>query len=471
MSRARSVAVPSCLAFAAALMVGLVVGGCADEQPPAAQPNVILWLVDTLRADHLSCYGYERPTSPRLDALAEGGVLFEQAHVHSNWTQPSVTSLLTGLLPPVMDKSFGLRISDELLLLPEWLRRHGYLTAGITITVATAARYGFSQGYRDYWQIDADQDGRERKQRAGDAFDGERVVDSAVQWLDDRRQAGRPFFLYLHSVDPHVPYESHVGLPDFREPYDGLQDGSLDPLREAKQNKSFSESDKRQLIDLYDGEVAYSDHQLGRLIDALRQRELLQDTLLVVISDHGEELFDHKTQGHGHRNLHAELTHVPWVMSWPAGLPAGLRVRPVVRGVDLAPTLVELIGLPSLPLSDGRSLAGLLRAGKTRWPSAEVFVDRAKAEDDLLALRTAEFLYVSRRDGESVEDSWYALAEDPGAHIDLAGSSPEGLERAREALRRYLELRGERVRSLGATRPVEPSDLATEQLRQLGYLR
>ncbi|MFT7463826.1 MAG: arylsulfatase A-like enzyme [Pseudohongiellaceae bacterium] len=470
MSLTRTTLSSSCKLLAAALT--LVIGSsCGEVTEPPPQPNVIIWLVDTLRADHLSSYGYERPTSPRLDALAQTGVLFEQAHVHSNWTQPSVISLLTGLLPPVMDKAFGRRLSDDLLLLPEWLREHGYLTAGISITVATAARYGFAQGYRDYWQVDADQDGRERKGRAGQAFDGERVVDSAIQWFDERRQAGRPFFLYLHTVDPHMPYEVHDDLPRFTGPYDGPQDGSLDPLQNAKENKLFSDADKQNLIDLYDGEVAYSDHQLGRLIDALEQRELLQDTLLVVVSDHGEELFDHKTQGHGHRNLHAELTHVPWVMSWPAGLPAGLRVEPLVRGVDLAPTLVELVGLPPMPLSDGRSLSKLLRAGETRWPDAELIVDRAKGVDDLLALRTAEHLYVSRRDLEPATEAWFDLEHDPSAKTDLADSLPEGLLRAQKTLQRYLKLRAERARSLGATRAVEPSDLATEQLRQLGYLK
>jgi arylsulfatase A-like enzyme len=456
------------------LCLGLVLVGlsaCDQAAEEAPRPHVIVWLVDTLRADHLSCYGYERPTSPHLDALAAKGILFEQAHVHSNWTQPSVVSLLTGLLPPVMDKSFGLRISDELVLLPEWLGQHGYSTAGITITIATASRYGFGQGYEEYWQVDGDLTLSERKHRTGDGFRGELVVDAAIQWLDKRSQEQQPFFLYLHTVDPHVPYQKHAGHPDFTVPYSGLQDGSIDPLREAKQGEQFSEADKQQLIALYDGEVAYNDFQLGRLVAALEERELLENTLLVVVSDHGEELFDHKTQGHGHRNLHAELTHVPLVLSWPAGLPAGLRVEPLVRAIDLAPTLVELLGLPPLPSTDGRSLAALLRAGETRWADGELFVDRAKSVDDLVALRTAEHLYVSRRDRDPNEEDWYSLVDDPGAHTNLAAEHSAEMGRARAALERYLELRAERASTLGATRRVEQSDVATEQLRQLGYLR
>jgi len=464
-----SVRLPAQLLWLALMLPAL--GGCDRPTEETRRPNVIVWLVDTLRADHLSCYGYERPTSPRLDALAETGVLFEQAHVHSNWTQPSVVSLLTGLLPPVMDKSFGLRISDDLVLLPEWLGQHGYATAGITITVATAARYGFGQGYDDYWQVDDDQTMSERRNRAGDAFRAELVVDAAVQWLDKRPREEQPFFLYLHTVDPHVPYKKHEGHPDFTVPYTGLQDGSLDPLREAKRANQFSSEDEQHLIALYDGEVAYNDHELGRLLDALEQRKLLEDTLFVVVSDHGEELFDHKTQGHGHRNLHAELTHVPLVLSWPAGLPVGLRVEPLVRGIDLAPTVVDLVGLPPLPTTDGRSLAGFLRDGESRWADGELFVDRAKSADDLVALRTVDHLYVSRRDREPPEEAWYSLADDPGAHANLAEQRPAEVRQARGALERYLELRNERAATLGATRRVEQSDLATEQLRQLGYLR
>lgn len=477
-----------------ALAIGLV--ACAPDDPepraPRRPPNVILWLVDTLRADHLSCYGYERATSPRLDALAAQGVLFEQAHVHTNWTQPSVVSLLSGATPPLFEDDYSSTVPEALTLLPEWLRFHGWRTAGFTITAATAAHFGFDEGYGDYVELDAGLGQMQRTGRSGPHFDADRVVAAALDWIDahtaradtpraddsserasPRRAAAAPapFFLSLHSVDPHAPYEAHAGHPDYRDPdYRGAQDGSLEAIKAVfAAKRGFSAADRAQLVDLYDGEIAFSDAQLGALVDGLRARGLFDDTLLVVVSDHGEEFWDHATHGHGHRNLHAELTHVPLVLSWPAGLPRGLRVPGLMRGVDLAPTLVHALGLPALPDAEGESvLPRLVPGADLASRRALLFADRAKQVDDVLAVRSDELLL--HADPE-LDPTLYELADDPSAQRDVAAEQPARLARLLETLDTWRLGRDARRAALDAGRAsVELDPELAASLAAMGYL-
>jgi nicotinamide-nucleotide amidase len=384
---------------------------CGRTEPPPARPNVLVWLVDTLRADHLGCYGYERPTSPHLDALARDGVLFEEAHVHSNWTQPSVASLLTGRHPLPYSEDFRSSVPEAFTLAAEWFARHGYATAGFTVTVATAARYGFAQGFETYEELDLLLDGRARKHRAATVYDGEGLVEAALGWLDARGGGGtaqgtprrardeRPWLLFLHSVDPHAPYRRHDGMPSFTRPYDGAADGSVEFLAEAQRTGHvYSAEERRHLVDLYDDDVRYSDACLGALVEGLRARRLLDGTLLVVVSDHGEEFWDHDgpQPGHGHRNLHRELTHVPLVLHLPGLLPRGARIPDLMRGIDVLPTLLDLVGLPPLPDADGESVDEAVRAGRPLRRSVEratLYADRAKPRSaPFRALRTPHFL-------------------------------------------------------------------------------
>ena len=374
--------------------LGVLAGGCAREAP--ARPNVIVWLVDTLRADHLHAYGAARQTSPTLDGLAGGGVLFEQVHAHANWTQPSVASILSGRYPLPSGGEFASRVPEGLTLAAEWYRDHGYATAGLTTTVATAAQFGFAQGCDDYEELDLMLDVRARTQRSAAVYGADALVGAALRWIDGRgRRAGgggtaggdgadgsegsderdgnngnvggsvdgaAPFFLSLHSVDPHAPYTGRADEPRFAGAYGGPIDGSVASLVKAdKGGYAWTDADRQHVVDLYDEDVRFNDRQLGVLCAELERRGLLQDTLLVIVADHGEEFWEHGRLGHGHESLHAELTHIPLVMSWPAGLPAGRRVAGLARAIDILPTLAELCGLPPVPGVDGRSLVGVVR--------------------------------------------------------------------------------------------------------------
>jgi len=445
----------------------LLLAACGREPPP--RPDVVIWLVDTLRADHLGCYGHARDTSPRLDALARAGVLFEQAHAPSNWTQPSVAAILSGRQPGAFDPGFGSVAPAGLLMAAERFAEAGYVSAGFTATVATAARFGFAQGFDEYEELDLLLDPGQRKQRGADVYGAQRLVEAARGFLDRRARAddGRPFLLYLHSVDPHAPYGGATSGPSFAGPYDGPIDGSVESVARAqREGYAFTEADRRHVADLYDDDVRFNDAQLGALVDELGARGLLRDTLLVVVSDHGEELWERGALGHGHGDLHAELTHVPLVLHWPAALPAGRRVPALVGALDLLPTLLELIGLPPGGDLDGVSRAGLARGAQGPGAPA-LLLDRCKPLSPVSALRTPDWLLHA---GVAPLAGLYDVRADPRAAVDLSAARGSEAVRLREALDLLAARRDGAWAALQAGQPVEVDAETVEKLRALGYL-
>ncbi len=448
--------------LAALLLVASLLPACSSEPPPP--PNVIIWMVDTLRADHLGCYGYERPTSPVIDALAAAGVVFEETHAHSNWTQPSIASLMSGRYPPVFSGDFTSRCPDDYMMAAEWFSENGYATAGFTMTIASGAKYGFDQGFDTYDELAKLLPLKEQSVRAGPAFDAHHLVDAAARWIDRRGPNDPPFFLYLHSVDPHAPYEPHDETVAFTGDYDGSIDGAVDTLHDAlRGDYPFTDADIQNVIDLYDGEIVYNDAQLGKLVEALEASGVHDDTLLVVISDHGEELWDHDTHGHGHRNVHRELTRIPFVLHWPAGLPAGTRVDGLVRGIDVLPTLVDLAGLPPVEGASGRSVSAAIDSS-VDVPQTYVLVDRAKELVDVAGARSTEMLYVSDPRGQRT--GLFNWIEDPAERIDVRAEVPtvaDELEKLVDAWRHDRE-------SIERSVSVEMDAETRMALEALGYL-
>lgn len=465
---------PSLLTLA--VLAGIAsLSGCADDDARKGPPNVVFWLVDTLRADRLSCYGYARPT-PAFDALARGGVRFEQVHAHTNWTQPSVATLLTGCFAPPFSRAFGDRLPESMTTAPEWFKAHGYATVGRTLTVATSAQFGFAQGYDEYLELDRDLTWLQRKRRADDVYLAERLVDSAIAWIDGPRAPEQPFFLMLHTIDPHEPYTRHPDVVAYAAAATTDMDGSVERLQARKTGGNvFSPPEQKLLSDLYDEEVAYNDAQLARFVEHLRQRDLLDDTLIVVVADHGEELFDRMSIGHGGRNLHRELTHIPWILHWPNGLPAGRVVKPLVGAVDTLPTLLELIGLEPLPGIDGESRAWLVRDEPAPRPYRPiVVVEVGKVYRDPIGARTPDLLYVNdrtRRFGEkgSATGLWQ-LAIDPHERANAYANSSDVVASIDSFLAKWEKQRVERAKAFISPNPVPLDDDSIRRLQELGYL-
>ena len=310
--------------------------------------------------------------------------------------------------------------------------------------------------------------------RVGATFDADALFDMQLPWLREQAAGDRPFFLYLHSVDPHIPLTPPEGFDVFGEPYDGPIEGSVENLKPYKRRADHPQADIDRLGALYDGEILFNDHHFGRLVAELRSLGILDRTLVVVLSDHGEEFFERGAMEHGHPNLHEEMTRVPWIMRLPGAVPAGRRVRAVVSGLDVLPTILGLVDIAPPDQVIGRDLGGLF-AGRSAAEVAagESFAYRAKDELDTGALRTDEWLlHVEPEDG-----TWelFALAAGGQEHGDDRWSELSAAEQAdwRDRIKRHADRReaSERFfRSGDEGDDLELTDEMRQGLEALGYL-
>ena len=429
--------------------------------------NVVVYLVDTLRADKLRPY---RPTSrvrtPGLDRFVESAATFTAAHAQENWTKPSVATLLSSLMPWQHTAVRGESVlPDSVLLLPEILREQGFYTGSFIANGYVSDRFGFRQGwdtYRNYI-------------REGRRTPAQYVAADVLSWLDER-PADRPFFLYIHTIDPHVPYRPPRELVSlyqpapYRGPVNFRRDATL--LENVKMGRiRLGAADRQQLEALYDGEITYHDIHFNAIIEGLARRGLADDTMIVITSDHGEEFWDHGSVGHGH-NVYEELLHVPMFIRLPGVTRGAVRVDEPMGLVDVLPTILDALGRPIPEDVAGRSVLPELLGRDLSAPAfavsgfmegwRTVVVGRTK-----LIHRTAERVML------------HDLVEDPGEQNDVADQRPIAVRYARGLLGLALVDSGTtaRVAERGRRpRPRHGSEDATidaemeAQLRALGYV-
>jgi len=299
--------------------------------------NIILYVLDSLRADHVSAYGYERETTPVLDGLAQDGVLFENCIAPGTWTRPVASSILSGVYPSV----HGTYVSNDAYQppttsLPILLNEAGYETVAV-VSGNMHSRAGFADGFDDY----IDHIGRDvipQAENTGVAGTrGHEINREFIGWLDDRDRDD-PFFAMLWSTGTHYPYAPPKGYRDYLDPtYDGPVDGTPECL-----SYIISEDDRQQLIGYYDGEIRYNDHCIGQLCDSLRDRDEYENTLIITIGDHGDGFGEHPGfYGHGSMPPYEALVHVPCIVRTPTDVDHE-RVDEQVSLVDLYPTFIDL---------------------------------------------------------------------------------------------------------------------------------
>lgn len=464
-------------AIACLCLVGMVAIGCACTRGVAERlPSVVVIVIDTLRADHLGCYGYERPVSPNLDRFAESGIVFENAIAQSSWTAPSIASLFTATYPISHGvNTFLAELHEDARTLAEVFREGGYKTAGFSANFAhVTGRKGFDQGFETFVELNR------RAAEPGDsllvgmdAAAAGTVTDAALTWLEEPRQ--RPFFLYVHYMDPHSSYDPPEEVSArFVRPYEGVVDGSTEQIKQiAKGELQLDDSGLQRLLDLYDSEVAYVDSEVGRLLRELGADKGGEDVIVVVVSDHGEEFLDHGGLFHG-LTLYREVVRVPLLMMLPEEPSMrGVRIQALVELVDVAPTLLELVGIGSFEGAQGTSFAGLL--GGKGLSTAEALAHSALYDDPLvdaelreklhrLKVTTDRWAYIRGRESSR---ELYDLIADPGETRDLAMDRQDVADRLEQ---HWLDVRRAIGRNGGHRGSEALDEEMRERLRALGYI-
>lgn len=398
-----------------------------------APPNVVLVTLDTTRADHLGAYGFAQARTPVLDQLARGGVLFERAVAAAPTTLPAHVSLMTGRNPAAHAvRNNGMPLAGDVPTLAGAFRDAGYRTAAFVSAFVLDERFGVNRGFETYdGALDPPQG------RSNDALErrGDRTVAAALSWLrsapaPEPGGASRPFFLWVHLYDPHDPYDAPASAAT----------GAASP---------------------YDGEIAFVDTAVGTLLAALEQQGLTGNTIVAAVGDHGESLGEHGEATHGMFVYDASM-RVPALLSWPGHLPENTRVAPLVRAIDLGPTLLDLAGRPPLPGAAGVTLAPLVRGsgaaptsayGETYFP--QLFMNWAP----LRSLREGRWKLI-----EAPTLELYDTEADPGETANLAEREPDRVGRMRRALRAQLAAEERPVAAAGPDRDTQ------RKLAALGYV-
>jgi arylsulfatase A-like enzyme len=477
----RSLPLPVCRA--GSLRPGLLAGlpGCGrvlpglltllaacGQGPAEVRPrNAILISIDTLRPDYLGCYGHPRPTSPTLDALAASGVRFEDVTAAAPWTLPSHATMLTGLYPASHGvKSHETRLPEAVQTVAEEFQAAGFETVAVVNTHNIGeARFQLRQGFQRFRYVDeVVTDPKTMRIRSPNR--GEDVVLRAKELLA-KRDPAKPLFLFLHFYDTHTDYTPRDEYrQQFVQAYTGRMEGrssQLDGVR--KRGERLEEDDLRFLREMYEAEIRQFDALLGDFFAWLRTEGLLDESLIVVTSDHGEEFQEHGGLLHGRQHFQESL-RVPLLVAGP-GVPAGVVVTEPVDGVDVTPTLLGVMGLETSQPRDGLDLSPTWRGGAL--PARTLFAEadhgnlqagRLVSDVKKMVRRGNEKLLQDTRTG-AVE--LYDLAKDPLERDNLAERAPARVAELRAELERYLQ--GARA---GEAIP-PPSAEEQAQLDALGY--
>ena len=447
-------------AVASSLLVAGVLG-CDLFSPQ--RPNVLLVTVDTLRADHVGAYGYEPPTTPNIDRLAAEGALFETTYAPMGTTTPSHATLFTSRHPLAHGVvRNGLALLEGEHTLAEALRQRGYRTAAFVSSFPVSRRFGLDQGF-DHYDDDFEASRETFRVReweghdVGGRFDrrGSDTTNRALAWLE-ALAPGAPVFLWLHLFDPHGPYVA----PRAFQAFFPLDEGDQFRKRRAR----------------YDAEIRYADAELGRLLAAFEALAPGSPPLVMVTSDHGEGLSDHGWPDHN-RTLYEEELRVPWVLHWPGRVPAGARPAQPAHLVDVAPTLLGLLGIEPAEAFEGRDWSGLLEEAeegdergspepkRPLWLQRPYYADGHPRAGDRgwgFGLRAGDWKLIET-DGQP--DELYHLERDPRERRNLAAARADRVQALSQRIRTWRREQAAKAEA----RAGEMSEEVREGLEALGY--
>jgi arylsulfatase A-like enzyme/Flp pilus assembly protein TadD len=411
-------------------LTGGLVSSCGPRRPPIR--NVLLVSIDTLRADHVSSYGFPRPTTPHIDAVAREGVLFKNAYSPVPITLPAHCSMLTGTLPPAHGVRDNLhkRLPDTSVTLAELLKPRGFATAAIVSSFVLDRRFNLSQGFGSY------DDRFQAVHKIGDLSErkGDETTRVATQWL--AAHGSEPFFLFVHYYDPHDDYEPP-------EPFAS-----------------------RWADDAYSGEVAFADHCVGEVLDKLKQLRLYDSTLIVITGDHGEMLGEHGELNHGFF-IYESALKVPLVIRVPRATTPSRQVDPPVSLIDIVPTVAALVGAPTPKQVQGVDLSPWLVGGSVDGAGRPLFAEtvtptRYYGASSLLGVIVDGWKYI-----ETTRPELYNLRRDPGETANLLQAEPARAESLGRLLKVVLTTA---QKTAAGSEAAGLDEDARHRLEALGYL-
>lgn len=441
------------------------------SSPPFGSLNVVFIAIDALHAKHLGAWTPELRNSPNIDALAHGGAAFMNAYAVTSWTKPSFASMFTSVLPSHHGAT-GIRsvLPGEFKTLAEQFKESGFRTAGFISHSPLDASYGISQGFDEYTRIN--QGGNPHT-----AIISGELSDLAVSWLD-RNESGadrKPFFLFLHYFDPHFLWMDHQD-----QNLTGDYKGQLSPATSIgalfKLRKQFTPEDVEFLKNLYREEIAFTDRQVGRVVEKLRSLGLEENTLIVLTADHGEEFMEHKSLTHG-RSLYDEVLHVPLIFYLSEKIkPRRFDVR--VDLLDIMPTILDLSceHAPD-PAWEGRSLMRLMLNDNAGLPPRNLFSELSyvsakgrKISPDLISVRSGRYKLIRNRRRKTY--ALYDIESDPGEKMDISGENSKVVEELAGKIRFLEEAHARQERALsnpGKSPEAAVSEEEVKKLKSLGY--
>ena len=451
------------------------------------QPNVILLTLDTLRADRLGCYGYARPITPNIDRLAANGVRFEQAITGGSWTQAAFPVLLTSTYASMYGGCLG-PLSPDRPSPVEALAMSGYTTGGFSTSPLLSRTYGYQRGFEKFADlIPQEKDPALRHVKGGERLlrldathqiarllgkrmrpanlyvPAETLVDVLGEWVNETE---RPFFAWAHYMDVHWPYHRLETLSSPEEIAAAWRD--MGQLHRANWNgESVNSGQRAHYQQLYDRAIEYTDQQVGRLFDLLERLNKWEDSLVVLVSDHGEEFLERGKWGHFETNLYDEILKVPLIIKLP-GTSRGMVVQQQARTLDIMPTILEICGCAAPSGMEGISMAPLWEPERGEYDAPLSISEMWRDNRHIVAARTEAYKYIwDNRDSD--KPSLFDLLSDPHESTNLIGRYPEQAQFFKAQIDAHLS----RVQDMTASKETAEPEMETDmirRLRDLGYV-
>jgi len=463
-----------------AVALGCFQVSCKSQDKPMP-PNVLLITIDTLRADHLGCYGYRLATSPNIDRLAKYGVLFSDCTVQWPLTWPSMASMNTGAYPKTTGIGHKLSIlPDSFYMMSEIFGETGYATGAVVANFTVGKKYGFHQGFDHF--VESWQEMWEKEQGDVPISDDSRILkkytnativtDQALKWLDEIK-GERPFFLWLHYMDPHGPY---MPPREYRAYFRDTHETKHVPLKVIPKYQRRGRKDG-PITDIgfykaeYDREIKYLDDEIGRLLSELSWQGLDTKTLIVFSADHGESLDEHEYYLEHGKLPYQPSAHIPLILVQKGVLPSGKTITHPVGLIDLSTTILDLSGI-SIPASfEGQSLRDLIMSGQEAAKPEYVFMQSGKGTELTVRCDRWKLIHFQNRKQTENQFELYDIHDDPTEMNNIASEHPEIVRNLSNVLQEWYTS-GPRFVEKGKEIDLDSLDeKSREMLKSLGYIK